>query len=983
MANTDFGILLKTLLDKSGINSELEQVQKIVNKYSIDIMPELKTASLKNQMKAISQEIANDFNKAFGTNLTGNDVFKAFENQAKQAQKALEDQAKAAKKASEEQAKAIEEARKAQEKHNETVRKGKELAKKQADDRFTSNQSAIYDDIKKNQSQIYSLKQKLLSSDKLETEEINKQISALELKNKYNERKLSKNGMVDTSLEKSVQQSRETLENQYRLTDARKTDSAIAKETAKADEQRAKALKFTREESEKLASAMKKYSYGDSTDANAMMKRLNDGMNNFKDLSSVDKTITTISSDVDKIIDGLKHSHEQSLKALNGAISAEEKAKKQIQPSIDNGTYSTQIDKLVSQFQKYGLSVDEAEEKVKELRTTLLSMETAPSNESLVADYQKWEQQIKDVNVQLDQAKLKSEQITEANKIQLSMGANGNTTAQIEVLRNNFTKLGLSADEVKTKMSGVDTEVQQLKTLMNSGSENSAIITQFEKLQNVLTQTQNNLKTTRSEFSLLATEQQRLSLANTIEAWNQKNTRATKEVRAENERYVASLRDLNTEMTKLQFWNIQTGFKQAENSMRTLNKLGASLKDQIAQAAQSFSQWITVSSVIMGVVYKTKQAVTELKNVNTYLTEISKANDQLSKTQLEQIGNNSFDISGKYGKTATDFLSGVQEASRAGYTNAEGIAELSVAAQGAGDMTAELSNQLIIATDKAYKMGGSITELQKVLDGMNYITNHNAVNMTNLSEGMSIVGSTAASLGVDVDQLAAAIGTMSATTQQSGSEVARAFKAILLNIRQVSDEEEGIDTEGLTKYEKACNALGVSLKETKDGVLQTRDAMEVLKELSEEYNKLSENDVRRADLLNSVGGKLRSTQLDALLRQWDTYESMLQQYKDGTDSMAKEAEKTANSWEGSMNRLSNTWTKTVGHIANSDAIIEAINGLNSLLSVVDNVTGKLGSLGTIGLSAGIFAGFKNIGKTYKRTVSKYHYNCCFEYALYA
>ena len=73
--------------------------------------------------------------------------------------------------------------------------------------------------------------------------------------------------------------------------------------------------------------------------------------------------------------------------------------------------------------------------------------------------------------------------------------------------------------------------------------------------------------------------------------------------------------------------------------------------------------------------------------------------------------------------------------------------------------------------------------------------------------------------------------------------------------------------------------------------------MEVLKELSVEYNKLSENDIRRTNLLNSVGGKLRSTQLDALLRQWDTYESMLQQYKDGTGSMAQEAEKTSKSWE--------------------------------------------------------------------------------------
>jgi hypothetical protein len=157
--------------------------------------------------------------------------------------------------------------------------------------------------------------------------------------------------------------------------------------------------------------------------------------------------------------------------------------------------------------------------------------------------------------------------------------------------------------------------------------------------------------------------------------------------------------------------------------------------------------------------------------------------------------------------------------------------------------------------------------------------------------------------------------------------------------------------------------LGVSLKETKNGVLQTRDAMEVLKELSEEYNKLDENDIRRTDLLNSVGGKLRSTQLDALLRQWDMYENMLNQFSEGSGTMAAEAEKTANSWEGSLKRLHNTWVDTVGNIVNSDFVITITNGFNGLLSVINNVTSKLGSLGTIGLGAGIFAGVKNIGKT--------------------
>ena len=605
-----------------------------------------------------------------------------------------------------------------------------------------------------------------------------------------------------------------------------------------------------------------------------------------------------------------------------------------------------------------------------QMKQTIVDLDTAIANVGDKSSLDAFINKLKVAESQLGRVKAETKQIQDVNKIQLSMGVNGDTTAQIEVLRNNFTKLGLSADEVKTKMSGVDTEVKTLQSLMNSGADNSAIVTQFEKLQTVLTQTQNNLKQTRSDYSLLATEQQRLSFANTIEAWNQKNTRATKEVRAENDRYVASLRDLNNQMTKLQFGQIQTGFKQNENSMRTLNRLGASLKDQMKQAANSFTQWISVSSAIMGVVYSTKQAVSELKEVDTLLTEISKANDQLSKTQLKQIGYNSFDVSGKYGKKATDYLSGVQEASRAGYVNAEGIAELSVAAQGAGDMTAELANQYIIATDKAYKLGGSVEKLTEVLDGSNYITNHNAVNMTELAEGMSIVGSQASSLGVGVDQTTAALGTMIATTQQSGSEMARAFKAILLNIQQVSDEEEGIDAEGLTKYEKACNALNVSLKETKNGVMSLRDPMEVIKDLSEEYTKLDASDIRRTNLLSSVGGKLRANALNALLENYDMYSKMLEEYSQGTGSMAQEAEKTANSWEGSMNRLSNTWTKVIENIANSDAIIGAVNGLNSLLSVIDKITGSLGSLVTIGLGAGLFAGIKNIGKTYKCTAFK-------------
>ncbi len=551
---------------------------------------------------------------------------------------------------------------------------------------------------------------------------------------------------------------------------------------------------------------------------------------------------------------------------------------------------------------------------------------------------------------------------TQVKNIGTAMGNGGKTATDIEILRNNFTKLGLSADQVKVKMDGLDKEVAELQTLMSNGASNQAIVAQWEQVQRVMAQTQNSFRQTRSEYGLLVSNQQRLNLANTMEKFLIKNPNITKSSQADIQAYITSLRQLNTQMGQMQFDAMKQGFTKIETSMRGLGKLGYNVKQQFAQAAEAFSYYLSARYLVMGFITELQNAVTEIKEVDTYLTEISKANDKLSKSDLAGIGDRSFGTASRYGQKATDYLAGVQEMSRAGYENAEAMGELSVKAQGAGAMTADVANSFIVAADKAYKMNGSVEQLTKTMDGINYITNHNAVNMTELSEGFSIVGSTAASFGVEANQLTAALGTMAATTQQSGSEVARAFRAILLNIRQVSDEEEGIDAEGLTKYEKAVNDLGVSLKETKDGILQTRDAMDVLEELSKAYKDLDENDLRRTNLLNSVGGKLRATQLDALLRNWDTYEKMLGEYETGTGSMTREAEKTANSLEGRLNSLSNTFTDTVENITSSDLLKWFVSLGDGALKAINGITSALGSFGSIAAGVGIGALFKNFGR---------------------
>lgn len=433
---------------------------------------------------------------------------------------------------------------------------------------------------------------------------------------------------------------------------------------------------------------------------------------------------------------------------------------------------------------------------------------------------------------------------------------------QIQEIEKKFRDLGFTESEVANQTSDLRAKHQDLLDVIKSTSfssdteHNQAIIAADKQRAKELNKVSNAYKSLKTDATQFYNLDKQNKLSNDIQNWLSKNTAASKSARASLEAYFKELSEGRVTAERLKY--IETELKKIDTQQRGMGKLGLAFKDQWTQAVDSFKTWLSASSAVMLVVSKTKEAVTELKEIDTILTEISKTNDKLSKSDLKNIGNNAFETASKYGKKATDYLSGVQEASRAGYENAENIAELSTAAQGAGDMTAELANSYIIATDKAYGMEGSVQKLTQTLDGANEITNHNAVNMTELAEGMKVVGSQAASSQISVEETTAALGTLIAVTQQGGSQMGNAFKGILMNLRQVTGEVDGeeIDQESLTKYEKACEALGVSLSEVKDGAVSLKEPMQILKELSAEYTKLDKDDAKRANLLSAIGGKV-------------------------------------------------------------------------------------------------------------------------------
>lgn len=566
--------------------------------------------------------------------------------------------------------------------------------------------------------------------------------------------------------------------------------------------------------------------------------------------------------------------------------------------------------------------------------------------------------QSKEINKSLEEEYLQRQKLAEqVNKNQFSIDTEEYST-DIVKLKNQLNKYGdLSGeafDKARTSFKYLlDTYKEMLSAMADKKLDDSLKIKSEEEYQKALLKTKNLLAQLNSEKDneIISTDDtRRVNMISTLNKYLAANTAMSKQNKQAVKDWIATLASAD-DITGQTFKNIKNEFKRLDTTLREAGQLGLSFSDKMKQTWEKFGGWSLATGVLSTGVYKFKSAVSELKEIDSILTEISKTSD-LTAAQLEKLGNSAFDSASKYGKTAEDYLTGVQEMYRAGFNNAEQMSELSILAQSAGDLSSDSANDYLIATNAAYNLKGNIEALNGVLDSQNYITNNAAVSMQDMADATSEAASIASQYGVSIDELSALIAVATSKTRESGSEVGTALKALFVNLQDTTSKP----------IREAFEAVNISMTEMVNGSERLKTPIELLKELSSAFTSLEEGDVRRANILNDIGGKHHANTLSAILQDLDSYNSMLDLYTQGAGSAAEEAEKSANSWEGSLNRLHNTWVDTVENIANSDAIVTIINALNNLLSVGNKLTDWLGTLGSIGLGAGLFAGIKNVGK---------------------
>ena len=405
---------------------------------------------------------------------------------------------------------------------------------------------------------------------------------------------------------------------------------------------------------------------------------------------------------------------------------------------------------------------------------------------------------------------------------------------------------------------------------------------------------------------------------------------------------------------------------QAANRLAAQQQRAAQSSQQAAQAATRAESAYSRLGVTMSNFVKVKafQAITsgisdsisEMKKLDAELVTVRKVADA-TKAQLAELSEDSYRIGAKYGRAPSDYASGVAEFNRAGYREtAEALAELSIKSQLVGDMSAKVANQFLLAPDAAYQYNGSVTELSAVLDGMNAIDNNFATSIDKISTGLGKVAPIASQAHVGIDELSAALGTITAVTQRSGEEAATALRALFLNI--MGDTKTEIE-DGATWTAGEIEGLRDLMKKYIPEIVEEADRlgkvinpMEAIGALAKAYSEGILTEQALVQQISDIGGKLRSSQLLAIVQNWDMYSSMLNTYKTAAGSADAEVSKMMDSWDAKAKRLETSFTKLMSNFVNGEVAKGGLDALRFVVEALDTDFGRA-VISASALAAGI------------------------------
>lgn len=414
------------------------------------------------------------------------------------------------------------------------------------------------------------------------------------------------------------------------------------------------------------------------------------------------------------------------------------------------------------------------------------------------------------------------------------------------------------------------------------------------------------------------------------------------------------------EVSKQRIKELEQGLINTSNAARQAGKLGLSFFDTIKQGMSKFSYWTSSTFIIMKTVQEVKQMISNVEELDDALTNISYTMD-VSDKQLEKIGNSSLEMAKNLHTSASNVLDAVKTYANANET-AESIlnkARATIMMSNVSGMGTDQTVDIIQGTVEQFDLSDTEEQLMHISDVLQTVSANMpmdfAKGLNELSEGIQTSGQTAKSAGYGLESYTALLGTLISKTRQSGSELGRSLRTMMLRTTKASTTALAsgeVTEDDLSNAEKALRRVGI---EVRSDINTFKDFDQIIAELYGKLDTLS--DVDMSNLAYELAGIRQSNVFKMMIASYGEYLDMAEKANNADGMTLTNQEKYAESLKGKITELGTIWEK----IGDDTASSSFLKGLTDVGIGVSSLIEKFGLLKTAIVGIGAYAGFKNVG----------------------
>lgn len=257
-------------------------------------------------------------------------------------------------------------------------------------------------------------------------------------------------------------------------------------------------------------------------------------------------------------------------------------------------------------------------------------------------------------------------------------------------------------------------------------------------------------------------------------------------------------------------------------------------------------------------------------------------------------------------------------------------------ANAVGESTEKISDQLTAVWNN---FADGTQTLEHYADAMVKLGAYTASSTDEIAQGTEKFAAVAKMIGLDFDNAAAALATVTAQTRQSADVVGTAFRTIFARMEGLKLGETLEDGTDLNQYSQALAKVGINIKDQNG---QLKDMTLLIDEIGNRWQQISRD--QQVALAQTVAGVRQYAQFAALFENFDYYQELVGVAKNSEGELSKQAQIYEESWKAAAKRVKASAEEIYNAIINDQMFIDLDNGLTDILHVIAQIVEAAGGL---------------------------------------